>query len=66
MYKGIVSAIQPDGRATVLLPDRDNAITAPLPVAPHVGTLTVGKTVAIALFAGLTDGIVLAAWEVVA
>jgi hypothetical protein len=58
--KGIVSSIESSG-ARVILPNKENTVSAPLPSASGVGLLNIGDNVVVAFFSdNLQDGIILA------
>ena len=53
-----VSNMDSSGVRVILL-DRDNAVTPPLSIAPHIGTLEVGDIVAVVFFGSLSDGLII-------
>ncbi|MFO7153933.1 MAG: hypothetical protein DIU64_003090 [Caldicoprobacter oshimai] len=59
IQKAKVSSIAPEG-VRVLLPERGNAVSAPLRIASHVGPLQVGDNVVVVFFSGLEDGLIIA------
>ena len=62
MCKGIVSTVS-NGKARVILKDKDGVITPELPIASHVGLLQVNDNVAVVFFSNsLSDGLIMARW----
>lgn len=59
IQKAKVSSIDSEG-VRVLLPEKNNAVSAPLRVASHVGNLQVGDNVVVVFFSGMKDGLIIA------
>lgn len=60
VLKGIVSSIE-DGKVRVTFPDKENDVSAPLPMASHVTLLEVGNRVVVIFFSpGMVDGLIIA------
>lgn len=59
VYKGIVSNIEATG-TRIILPDKENTVSAPLSKVSSVGELQVGNKVVVVFFsADLSDGVIL-------
>ena len=63
MYKGKVSSLE-GAKARVVFPDRENIVSNSLPIASHVTGLAVGDNVAVVFFNGMSDGLIIAKFEV--
>lgn len=62
MYKGVVSTVN-NGKARVIIRDKDGVITPELPIASHVGLLQINDNVAVVFFSSsLSDGLIIARW----
>ena len=60
ILKGIVSSIESAG-IRVVLPDKNNMVTMPLPSSASIVSLSVGDKVAVAFFSqNFQDGLILA------